>query len=122
MKLLGKEARETLVAANGLASSLIHLERFEESKSVLRKTMPVARRVFGESHEDMLRLRWTYGQTLYRDTGSSLEELREAVTTLEEIERIARRVFGGAHPLTEYIVCDLRNARAELRAYEETQP
>ena len=66
----------------------------------------------------MLRLRWTYGQTLYRDTGSSLDELREAVTTLEEIERIARRVFGGAHPLAMQMENDLKKARAKLRAHE----
>ena len=41
--------------------------------------------------------------------------------TLEEIEPIARQVFGGAHPLTEGIENDLRNARAALRA-RETQP
>jgi hypothetical protein len=82
--------------------------------------MPVARR--GEGHDVTLRMRKVYAATLYRDPDATLDHLREAVTTLEEIERIARRVFGGAHPLTEYIVCDLRNARAELRAYEETQP
>ena len=43
---------------------------------------------------------------------------RKAVATLEETESIARRVLGGAHPTTEGIEDDLRNARAALRARE----
>ena len=45
-------------------------------------------------------------------TGATLDDLHEAVTTLEETTRIARRVLGGAHPLTETIEFDLRQARA----------
>ena len=37
---------------------------------------------------------------------------------LEEAERTARRVLGGAHPVTESIEDDLRNARAALCARE----
>ena len=102
-------------AANNLASSLLILKRFEEAKSLLRKTMPVARRVLGESHDLMLRMRSIYGKALYKDDAATLDELREAVTTLEDIERIVRRVFGGAHPLTKSIDYDLREARAALR-------
>ena len=74
------------------------LKRFEEAKSLLRKTMPVARRVLGESHDLTLRMRWSYAAALYEDNGATLDDLREAVTTLEETTRIARRVLGGAHP------------------------
>ena len=56
----------------------------------------------------------------YRDDGATLSDLREAVTTLEDIEPIARRVLGGAHPVTEVIEDNLRYARADLRAREET--
>ena len=52
------------------------------------------------------------------DPGATLGDLREAVTTLEEIERTGRRVLGGAHPLTEGIERDLRNARAALGAHD----
>ena len=45
------------------------------------------------------------------DDGAKLDDLREAVTTLEEIGPTARRVLGGAHPLTEAIEHQLRNAR-----------
>ena len=56
--------------------------------------------------------------SLYRDPGSTLDDIREAVTMLEEAERTARRVLGGAHPVTESIEDDLRNARAALCARE----
>ena len=44
-----------------------------------------------------------FAQSLYRDDGATLDDLREAVTTLEEIGRIAQRVLGGGHPTTEEI-------------------
>ena len=59
-----------------------------------------------------------YSQTLYNDTGATLDDLGEAVTTLEETARIARRVLGGAHPLTEVMQEELRRSRAALRARE----
>ena len=65
---------------------LQNLERFEEAKALLRKTMPVARRVLGESHELTLRMRWIYAKALYLDPGATLDDLREAVTTLEETD------------------------------------
>ena len=51
---------------------------------------------------------------------ATLDDTREAVTTLEEIELIARRVLGGAHPLTKRIEGGLREARAALRAREDS--
>ena len=80
--------------------------------------MPVARRVLGEGHDLTFKMRWSYAQSLYRDPGAALDDVREAVTTLEETERTARRVLGGAHPTTESIEDELRDARAALRARE----
>ncbi len=105
-----------ILVANNYAASLKELGRFEEARSVLRKTTPVARRVLGESHEHTLKMRWGYADTLYMDPGATLDDLREAVTTLEDTIRIARRVLGGVHPTTEGIEQDLRDARAALRA------
>ena len=102
--------------------SLVRLQRFEEAKALLRRTVPVARQVLGENHEDTLRLRWIYAGVLYKDPDATLDDLREAVTTLEDTERTARRVFGGAHPLTKNIEETLRKARAALRARETPQP
>ena len=61
-----------------------------------------------------LTMRWVYAQSLYKDTGATLDDVREAVTTLEEIERTGRRVLGGAHPTTVEIDDELRYARAAL--------
>jgi hypothetical protein len=49
LKLNGEESERTLRAANNYASSLGLLQRFEEAKSLMRKSIPIARRVLGES-------------------------------------------------------------------------
>ena len=116
LRLHGAEHKSTLIAAVNYASSLISLKRFEEAKSLVRKTMPVARRVHGESHEATLKMASIYGQALYSDPAATLDDLREAVTTLEDAARIARRVLGGAHPITEWMERHLQKARAALRA------
>ena len=108
----------TLQVASNYAVSLNQLRRFEEAKRLLRKTVPVARRILGESDGLTLRMRWAYAQALYIAEGATLDDLREAVTTLEETVRTARRVLGGAHPLTSAIEDNLRDARAALRARE----
>ena len=118
LKLNGEDHRETVLAANNYAASLFDLRRFKEAKSLLRTTMPVARRVLGESHDNTLRMRSAYAQTLYRDEDATLDDVREAVTTLEDTARIARRVLGGANPLTKGIEAHLRHRRAALRARE----
>ena len=96
----------------------MQLNRFEEAQSLLRKIMPVARRVCGEHNIIAIRMRMNYGQVLYFNNGATLDDLREAVTTLEETERTARRIMGGAHPLVARIQHHLRKARAALRARE----
>ena len=120
LRLHGAEDEDTLVAANNYALSLYGLQRFEEAKSLLRKTTRVARRVLGESHEVTLKLRWTYAIALYEDPDATLDDLREAVITLENETRTARRVFGGANPLVVEFEKTLRNARNVLRARETT--
>ena len=102
------------------AISLLQLDRFEEAKSLLRKTIPMARRVLGEISEIMLNMRKIYARALCEADGATLDDLREAVTTLEDTERIARRVLGSAHPLTTAIERDLRRGRDALRARETT--
>ncbi len=94
------------------------LKRFEEIKALLRKTMPVARRVLGESNELTLQMRWIYARTLYEPDVATLGDIREAVSTLEDAGRIARRVLGSAHPKAAGIEGELEDARAALRARE----
>ncbi len=105
-------------AANNYASSLSDLGRFEEAKALLRKLIPIARRVLGDGHDLTLLMSCGYADALYMDAGASLDDLHEAVTTLEDGERIARRVFGSAHPHTAMCGERLRHARAVLRARE----
>ena len=96
----------------------LDLQRHAEAKSLLRRTLPVARRVLGESSELALSMRSNYGMALHADDGATLDDLREAVATLEELERDMRRVLGGAHPTVSTMKRNLRHARAALRARE----
>ncbi len=121
LKLNGDEHLKTLRAANNYAWGLLQLRRSEEAKALMRKTMPVARRVLGENRDLMLMMRWAYGKALCEDDSATLDDLREGVTTLEDTERIARRVLGGAHPDAVGIESSLRDARAALHA-RETPP
>ncbi|CAH0376648.1 unnamed protein product, partial [Pelagomonas calceolata] len=100
------------------AESLRLLKRFEEARSLLRKTIPVARRVLRDNDRLTLVMRMVYAAAIYCDASATLDDLREAVTTLAETERTARRVLGGAHPDTMGIEYDLRKARAVRDARE----
>ena len=116
LRLEGAEHEGTLIEANNYASTLVKLERFKEAKALLRRTIPVALRVVGDSEDLTLKMRWIYAEALYEDGRATLDDLREAVTTLEDAERIARRVLGGAHPTTMGIEDHLRGALAKLLA------
>ena len=107
-----------LLAAYNYENSLIGMERNKEAKSLLRKTIPMARRVLGESNELTLKMEANYGSALVNADGATLDDLREAVTTLEDAGRTARRVLGGTHPLTEDFECGLQAVRPLLRARE----
>ena len=114
---LPKAALETRrPAASNYVLTLKDLRRFEEVKSLLRKTIPVARRVLGEGHDTTLRMKWDYADVLCEDPAATLDDLNEAVTTIEETAQTARRVLGGAHPDTAGIERRLLKARAALRA------
>ena len=107
-----------MVAANNYANGLLVLRRFEEAKALLRKILPVARRVLGESDTLKLTMRKVYAESFCLDASATLDDLREAVTTFEDTARIARRVFGGAHPITVGIENELQEARELLRSRE----
>jgi hypothetical protein len=119
LKLKGEEHIDTLQDAFNYAVSLVGLRRFEEARSLMRRTLPVVRRVAGDSGDVSFRTRTLYAQALYMDASATLDDLREAVTTLKETEQTARRVLGGAHPLTARIEESLQDARATLRLRTE---
>jgi tetratricopeptide (TPR) repeat protein len=114
LRLGGEEHEETIRAANNYALSLNDLKRHGEAKSLLRKTVPVARRVLGQNHELVLRMRLCCAYVLYDDTDATLDDLREAVNELEETTRTARQVLGDAHPLTVQIEDTLEKSLASL--------
>ena len=107
-----------MTECGNLVINLLELRRFQEAKRLLRKVIPVARRVLGEGCDATLKMSWYYAGALYDDPAATLDNLREAVSTLEETERTARRVLGGAHPTTVGIGGALQDARAALRARE----
>ena len=118
MELDGEEHPHTLEAAVNCASSLAELQRFEEARSLMRTSLPVARRVLGEGNEITLKMRWAYARTLYMDADATLDDVREAVTTLDDTVRIARRVLGNDHPTVSTMERDLKEARAILHDRE----
>lgn len=87
-----------------------------------RKTLPVARRVLGESCEITIKMLWNYAETLYRDDSVALRDLREAVNTLDDLARTVRKVSGSAHPFVVGTEHHLRKSRAALRARETPSP
>ena len=121
LKLAGEEHGRTVHTAFNYATALLDLQRFDEGKSLLRKVIPLARRVLGESHEFTLGMRSICARTLYDDPAATLDDLREAVDTFEDIKRIARRVLGSAHPTVRSTEVGLRDARALLRRRETSR-
>ena len=103
-----------MIAANNYAWGLFRLGRFEEAKSVLRKMMPVARRVLGESHDLALTMRWLYAMVLYEDPDATLDDLRKAVVILEVVAPLRTRIFGESHPETPRVQGALEDAREAL--------
>ena len=122
LKLNGEEHGNTLMAASNYTNLLLDLRRFEEARSLLRKMIPVARRVAGDNDEVTFKMRCIYAQALYKDSGSTLDDLRESVATLEDVVPRAQRVQGGAHPQVVIIEEALRNSRTALDARRAQSP
>ena len=115
VKLHGEQHKDALLAATHYADSLIKLERFEETKSLLRKKVPVARRVLGKNDTITLSMQLIYAEALYSDYDATFAHLREAKGWLEDAARTARRVLGGPHPTTRIIEAHLDKSVAVLR-------
>ena len=116
VNLLGEDHVNSLMAASNYAMFLKRQAKYDEARSLLRRMIPVARRVFGVSNEVTLKMRWIYAEALYKDANATLDDLREAVNTLEELERTARRVLGDVHPITEGMEDELQDAQDALYA------
>ena len=118
LKIYGENSFQILREANNYAVLLKQLKHFTLARSVLRKAIPVARRVIGASHQHTITMRSLYAKTFFHNPGATIDEIREAINTLEEIEPISRRVLGIAHPIAVNIQGELQKARALLRARE----
>ena len=114
-----QENLATITVASNYALALGKLERYAETKAVLRKMMPVAQRLLGENNYFTLKMRGLYATVLCADPGATLDDLRETLTTLEDTKRIARRVLGGTHPVTRDIESDLQKVRAARDALQK---
>ena len=114
MKLDG-DVNSTFRAANNYADSLTHLTRHKEAKTLLRKNIPVARRIFGESDAYTLRLRWLYANCLWDYKNATLDDVAEAVETLESVAKVWKRFMGERHPETAKVLSSLKHAREKLR-------
>ena len=116
LKLYGEEHRSTLLEADNYALSLVALRRFQEAKQLIRKSLSVAQRALGESHQLTLKMRSLYASALCLVEGATLSDLREGVTMLEDADRVARRVLGGLNPVAAGIQKNLQAVRAALAA------
>ena len=109
---------DVLVTASNYVDSLRTLNRFGEAKSLLRKTLPVARRLLGEDNDGTLMMRLNYAQSLCQDDDATLDDIREAVAICEDVDRRARRVLGIAHPLAKDASGSLERARYDLANFK----
>ena len=114
LRLKGEEHFDTIREANNYAMVLLSLERVEEAKRMLRKVVPVARRVLGTEHELTLSMREDLSRAIL-DGGSSANEKRQALQRLEDTVAVMRRVLGPAHP-------DTINAQEKLEIYRRKFP
>ena len=120
LKRHGAEHGDALLAALNYAASLVNLHRYKEAKSLMRRMIPVARRVLGESNELTLKMSGCYAEALKKDPGATLDDLHEAVRTLEDLQRTARRVLGSAHPVAVNIDLTLRESQEVLSLARKT--
>ena len=121
MRVSGEETYETVTAANNYAISLLEQGHFEETKSLLRPTLPIVQRVLGDNNELVFRMKKVYVEAFLLDGAATPDEFREAVTMIEDTERTARRVLGGTHPFALDLARAVKVSRAAL-FIRETQP
>ena len=93
---------------------LLDLRRFKEAKRVLRKVVPVARRVLGNHHELTLSICEDLCRATLLDGGSSANEKRDALKMLEDTLGVMRRVLGPQHPETQRVQGSLHSYRGQF--------
>ena len=123
INLLGTEHRETIVAANNLAQSLmlkavpgpnilwtrdnlgaLSVACVNEARALLSKTVPASVGTFGPDHEFTIGILGAYASTfaIFHD-GESQDELAKALAMTEDVCRRTRQILGVAHPMTKRV-------------------
>ena len=90
------------------------LSHFVEAKVLIRKTLPVARRVIGEDHDTSMGLRCLLHHSTVLDPKSTRGDVQEAKKELDKILCQARRVLGATHPRLLAIQKTVDGARERL--------
>ena len=86
-----------------------------EAKELLRKVIPLSRRVQGEDHFYTLKMQWTYGDVLSTAPDATREDCLEAEKLLEKVFGRYRRMLGENHPYTKTCESQLASARRMAR-------
>ena len=86
-----------------------------EAKELLRKVIPLSRRVQGEDHFYTLKMQWTYGDVLSSAPGATREDCLEAEKILEKVFGRYKRMLGENHPYTKTCESQLASARMMAR-------
>ena len=115
LRLYDEESIDVLREANNYAMHLIDARRFKEAKRILRKRIPVARRVLGPEHDLTMSMREDLCRATLDDGDSAASDKREALRTLEDTVGLMRRVLGAQHPETQ-------RAQVTLESYREKFP
>ena len=92
---------------------LLQLKRSAEAKSILRKVIPLARRVLGTEHHLTLSFRENHATVLLLEDSESgsPDKVSEALGIFEEVHEITRRVCGPQHPHTQMFKAKLEFCR-----------
>jgi len=92
------------------------LKNNAEATSVMREVLPSARRTLAPNDQVLIKLRWIYSLSIFRDSlGVSRGDLviEVALTELEDVVSDTRQVFGSNHALTMTFQGELERAHAE---------
>jgi tetratricopeptide (TPR) repeat protein len=116
-RLLGEEARATLVSKHNLALLYWHQERYSEAEPLFREVVEARRRKFGSEHPDTLR-----AMANFAALRASQGHVDEAEKLYWETLAARKRVLGEDHPETLSSKSTLRTLLAGQGRLEEARP
>ena len=84
-----------------LGTSLVHTRQLTEARSLMRKYLPIARRVLGLDHEITFGLIENLAGAIFENALAPREDLVEVDEILTKQLKRLRQVLGAAHPATQ---------------------